>query len=40
MSKGYDYINADARSPDLQLHPGPGTGIEHGVVSMPQGGSR
>ena len=38
MSKGYDYVNAEARSPDQQLHLGLGTGIEHGVVSMPQGG--
>lgn len=35
---GFWYANPDARSPDLQLHFGLGTGIEHGVASMPQGG--
>jgi choline dehydrogenase len=35
---GFWYANPDARSPDIQLHLGLGTGIEHGVVSMPQGG--
>lgn len=35
---GFWYANPDARSPDLQFHLGLGTGIEHGVVSMPQGG--
>ena len=35
---GFWYADPDARSPDLQLHLGLGTGIEHGVASMPQGG--
>lgn len=35
---GFWYADPDARSPDLQFHLGLGTGIEHGVVSMPQGG--
>lgn len=35
---GFWYADPDARSPDLQLHLGLGTGIEHGVVAMPQGG--
>ena len=35
---GFWYADPDARSPDIQLHLGLGTGIEHGVVSMPQGG--
>ncbi len=35
---GFWYADEDARSPDLQFHLGLGTGIEHGVVSMPQGG--
>ncbi|AQS49061.1 alanine-phosphoribitol ligase [Thioclava nitratireducens] len=35
---GFWYADPEARSPDLQFHLGLGTGIEHGVVSMPQGG--
>ncbi len=35
---GFWYADRSARSPDLQLHLGLGTGIEHGVVAMPQGG--
>jgi choline dehydrogenase len=35
---GFWYADPDARSPDLQLHLGLGTGIEHGVAAMPQGG--
>lgn len=35
---GFWYADKDARSPDIQLHLGLGTGIEHGVASMPQGG--
>jgi choline dehydrogenase-like flavoprotein len=35
---GFWYADPHARSPDIQLHLGLGTGIEHGVVSMPQGG--
>jgi choline dehydrogenase len=35
---GFWYADPEARSPDLQMHLGLGTGIEHGVVSMPQGG--
>jgi choline dehydrogenase-like flavoprotein len=35
---GFWYADADARSPDLQFHLGLGTGIEHGVAAMPQGG--
>lgn len=35
---GFWYADQSARSPDIQLHLGLGTGIEHGVVSMPQGG--
>lgn len=35
---GFWYADPDARSPDLQMHLGLGTGIEHGVVSMPAGG--
>ena len=35
---GFWYADPDARSPDLQFHLGLGTGIEHGVVAMPQGG--
>jgi len=35
---GFWYADKGARSPDLQLHLGLGTGIEHGVASMPQGG--
>ncbi|MBP0483571.1 GMC family oxidoreductase [Sagittula salina] len=35
---GFWYVNPDARSPDIQMHLGLGTGIEHGVAAMPQGG--
>ena len=35
---GFWYADRDARSPDLQFHLGLGTGIEHGVAAMPQGG--
>ena len=35
---GFWHADPDARSPDIQFHLGLGTGIEHGVVSMPQGG--
>ena len=35
---GFWYADPDARSPDLQFHLGLGTGIEHGVAAMPQGG--
>lgn len=35
---GFWYADPSARSPDIQFHLGLGTGIEHGVVSMPQGG--
>jgi len=35
---GFWYADPDARSPDLQLHLGLGTGIEHGVANMPKGG--
>ena len=35
---GFWYADPEARSPDLQLHLGLGTGIEHGVAAMPQGG--
>lgn len=35
---GFWYADPDARSPDLQFHLGLGTGIEHGVAVMPQGG--
>jgi len=35
---GFWYADPDARSPDIQMHLGLGTGIEHGVVSMPRGG--
>ena len=35
---GFWYADPDASSPDIQLHLGLGTGIEHGVVAMPQGG--
>ena len=35
---GFWYADPDARSPDLQLHLGLGTGIEKGVEAMPQGG--
>jgi choline dehydrogenase len=35
---GFWYADKSARSPDIQLHLGLGTGIEHGVAAMPQGG--
>ena len=35
---GFWYADPDARSPDIQLHLGLGTGIEHGVAAMPDGG--
>jgi choline dehydrogenase-like flavoprotein len=35
---GFWYADPFARSPDLQLHLGLGTGIEHGVQAMAQGG--
>jgi choline dehydrogenase-like flavoprotein len=35
---GFWYADPDARSPDLQLHLGLGTGIEEGVAAMPDGG--
>jgi choline dehydrogenase len=35
---GFWYADQDARSPDIQLHLGLGSGIEAGVASMPQGG--
>jgi choline dehydrogenase len=35
---GFWYADPSARSPDIQFHLGLGTGIEHGVVAMPQGG--
>lgn len=35
---GFWYADKKARSPDIQFHLGLGTGIEHGVVVMPQGG--
>ncbi|WP_226781361.1 GMC family oxidoreductase [Oceaniglobus trochenteri] len=35
---GFWYADPDARSPDIQLHLGLGTGIEHGVAAMPEGG--
>ncbi|WP_424930231.1 GMC family oxidoreductase [Amaricoccus tamworthensis] len=35
---GFWYADQDARSPDLQMHLGLGTGIEHGVAAMAQGG--
>lgn len=35
---GFWYADPDARSPDIQLHLGLGTGIEKGVAAMPQGG--
>ncbi len=35
---GFWYADPDAPAPDLQFHLGLGTGIEHGVASMPQGG--
>ncbi|WP_380054009.1 GMC family oxidoreductase [Falsihalocynthiibacter sp. SS001] len=35
---GFWYSDPQAASPDLQMHLGLGTGIEHGVAAMPQGG--
>ncbi|MEI6096928.1 MAG: GMC family oxidoreductase N-terminal domain-containing protein [Alphaproteobacteria bacterium] len=35
---GFWYADANARSPDIQLHLGLGSGIEAGVAAMPQGG--
>ncbi len=35
---GFWYADPDARSPDVQLHLGLGTGIEAGVEAMPNGG--
>jgi choline dehydrogenase-like flavoprotein len=35
---GFWYADPEARSPDVQLHLGLGTGIESGVAAMPQGG--
>ncbi|MTI44807.1 choline dehydrogenase-like flavoprotein [Roseibium hamelinense] len=35
---GFWYADPEARSPDIQLHLGLGTGIESGVASMPNGG--
>ena len=35
---GFVHADENARSPDLQLHLGLGTGIEHGVAAMPDGG--
>ncbi len=35
---GFWYADKDARSPDIQLHLGLGTGIEAGVAAMPNGG--
>ena len=35
---GFWYVDHAARSPDVQMHLGLGTGIEHGVVAMPTGG--
>lgn len=35
---GFWYADPDARSPDIQLHLGLGTGIEAGVAAMPSGG--
>jgi len=35
---GFWYVDEGARSPDIQFHLGLGTGIEHGVAAMPQGG--
>ncbi len=35
---GFWYADPDARSPDLQMHLGLGTGIEAGVKAMPNGG--
>jgi len=35
---GFWYADPNARSPDIQFHLGLGTGIEKGVMAMPQGG--
>ena len=35
---GFLYADKAARSPDIQIHLGLATGIEHGVASMPEGG--
>lgn len=35
---GFWYADPNARSPDIQMHLGLGTGIEKGVQAMPQGG--
>ena len=35
---GFWYADQDARSPDIQMHLGLGTGIEAGVEAMPNGG--
>jgi choline dehydrogenase-like flavoprotein len=35
---GFWYVDPHARSPDIQLHLGLGTGIESGVAAMPSGG--
>lgn len=35
---GFWYADRNARSPDIQLHLGLGTGIESGVAAMPDGG--
>lgn len=35
---GFWYADPEAEWPDVQLHLGLGTGIEHGVASMPDGG--
>ena len=35
---GFWYADQNARSPDIQLHLGLGSGIEAGVTAMPQGG--
>ena len=35
---GFWYADENARSPDIQLHLGLGSGIEAGVTAMPQGG--
>ncbi|MCC5983457.1 MAG: GMC family oxidoreductase N-terminal domain-containing protein [Rhodobacteraceae bacterium] len=35
---GFWYADPQARSPDIQMHLGLGTGIEKGVMAMPQGG--
>lgn len=35
---GFWYADPDARSPDVQMHLGLGTGIESGVAAMPKGG--